>query len=511
MPATAVFTITINGRERQVEGLAPTTTLLEYLRSHGHTGSKQGCAEGDCGACTVALVERDARGTATYRAINSCIALLPMFAGREIVTVEGLAAGETLHPVQEHMVRQYGSQCGYCTPGFVMSLFEAYYRRDCTSARDLSDQLSGNLCRCTGYRPIRDAALAVLAERGSRPIKDDPFAARLHVPPGPLPSLDYAASGGRFLRPTTLKDLFAAIETIPGARLVAGATEIGVEITKKFTSFPVLVSVEGVPELRRIARTTGEWRIGAAATFTDIEETAAADFPSLARMLRVFASRGIRSRATIGGNLATASPVGDSAPVLLTLDASLVLASSRGERTIDLADFFLGYRKTALQPGEIIKEIVIPLLPAKKGITRRADFLKVSKRRELDISIVAGAFSVDLDHKGIVRRARVAYGGVALTPRRALAAENALEGRSLEAALPQVSSLLRAEFQPIDDARGSAAYRRGLVVSLWEKFVSAEQSMAQDGTLDFEMGEEFPEVDASRALVPREQQGPRHR
>ena len=509
--STSAFTMTINGREQVIQGLPPTMTLLEYLRTHGFTGSKVGCAEGDCGACTVALVERDAGGRTTYRAINSCIALLPMFAGREIVTVEGLARGDTLHPVQEHMVRQYGSQCGYCTPGFVMSLFEAYYRRDCTSAAELSDQLSGNLCRCTGYRPIRDAALGALAQRDTHPLENDPFAARLKTPRAPLRALDYEAAGGRFLRPTTLKDLFAAIETIPGARLVAGATEIGVDITKKSASFPVLVSTEGVPELTRIALETGsgsgEWRIGGAAPFTDIEEAMAPRYPSLARMLRVFASRGIRSRATMGGNLATASPIGDSAPVLLTLDASLVLASARGERVVALSDFFLGYRKTALQPGEIIREIVVPVLSAEKGITRRADFLKVSKRRELDISIVAGAFRVDLDAKGVVRKARVAYGGVALAPRRVRAAEAALEGRTLEAAAAEVADLLRKEFQPIDDARGSAAYRRGLVVSLWEKFAAGERSIAQDGELDFEMGETFPEVDPSRALAHESSRG----
>jgi len=492
--------MTINGRSVWIQGLAPTTTLLEYLRTHGYTGSKQGCAEGDCGACTVALVESGADGGTTYRAINSCIALLPMFAGREIVTVEGLAAGESLHPVQDQMVKQYGSQCGYCTPGFVMSLFEAYYRRDCRRTRDLSDQLSGNLCRCTGYRPIRDAALDALAERDSSRRTPDPFAERLGAPRGPLPELDYTAEGGRFLRPTSLEGVLAALAGIPGARLVAGATEIGVDVTKKFAAFPVLVSTEGVAALTGITRTPDAWRIGGAANLTDIEDTVAPEYPSLAKMLRVFASRGIRNRATMGGNLATASPIGDSAPVLLTLDASLVLASLKGERTVDIGAFFLGYRQTALEPGEVIKEIVLPRLAMPQGLTRRVDFLKVSKRRELDISIVAAALRVDLDADGVVRCARLAYGGVALTPRRARSAEGALEGKRLEEAREVVSDLLRGEFQPIDDARGSAAYRRGLVVSLWEKFARGEQSIAQDGPLDFERGEIFPEVDASRAL-----------
>jgi len=499
-PPASSFTMIINGRPVVIQDAAPTTTLLDYLRTHGYTGTKCGCAEGDCGACTVALVDRNAAGRPTYRAFNSCIALLPMFAGREIVTVEGLADGEKLHPVQAHMVEQYGSQCGYCTPGFVVSLFEAYYRDDCRDAWQLSDQLSGNLCRCTGYRPIRDAALGALAQREGPAAGEDPFRARLGAPVWPLQAVSYAARGEQFFRPASLPDLFSLLAKHPKARLVAGATEIGVDINKKFASFPLLISTEGVPELTRITRTDAAWRIGGAATLTAIEEAVAAEYPSLAKMLRVFASRGIRNRATMGGNIATASPIGDSAPVLLTLDASLVLASSKGLRTLPIAEFFLGYRKTALRRGEIVLEIVVPRDNLAPGLTRKVEFLKVSKRRELDISIVAGAFRADVDAAGVVRAARIAYGGVALMPRRARSAEAAVEGRRLEDAREAVSEALRTEFQPIDDARGSAAYRRGLIVSLWEKFVSGEQSSAQDGTLDFSLGEKFPVTDASRAL-----------
>jgi xanthine dehydrogenase molybdopterin binding subunit/xanthine dehydrogenase small subunit len=494
------FSMTINGRLVWIQNLAPTTTLLEYLRTHELTGAKQGCAEGDCGACTVALVEQGTDGKKRYRAINSCIALLPMFAGREIVTVEGLSEGQSLHPVQQHMVMQYGSQCGYCTPGFVMSLFEAYYRSDCRRSRDLSDQLSGNLCRCTGYRPIRDAALDALAYRDAQANMPDRFAERLRSPQDPLPELEYTAEGGRFLRPTSIEGLLEALARYPEARLVAGATEIGVDVTKKLAAFPILVSTEGVPVLARILRTPEAWRIGGAANLTDIEDSVASEYPSLARMLRVFASRGIRNRATMGGNLATASPIGDSAPVLLSLDASLVLASLKGERTVEISAFFIGYRKTALEPGEIIKEIVLPRAQIPQDFARQQDFFKVSKRRELDISIVSAAFRLDTDTDGLVRCARLAYGGVAPTPRRARAAEAALEGRRPQEVQEKVSDLLRKEFEPIDDARGSAAYRRGLVVSLWEKFLSGEQSVAQEGSLDFEHGEALLEADASRAL-----------
>jgi len=203
----------LNGKATHVAGLAPTTTLLDYLRTHGCTGSKQGCAEGDCGACTVAIVDRDANGQPTYRAINSCIALLPMVAGREVITVDGLADGAKLHPAQSALVEHYGSQCGYCTPGFVVSMFEAYHRSDCQSSAKISDQLCGNLCRCTGYRPIRDAALATVAQGGA-----DQFKARLQQPLAPLGELDYAAAGERFFRPTSLAALLALKAAQPGDR-----------------------------------------------------------------------------------------------------------------------------------------------------------------------------------------------------------------------------------------------------------------------------------------------------
>ena len=510
--APARFEIIVNGRVVTAAGVAPNTTLLAWLRTNGLTGSKEGCAEGDCGACSVALVDRDAAGQPAYRAFNSCIALLPMFAGREIVTVEGLARcgadHQQLHPVQAAMVGHYGSQCGYCTPGFVVSMFEAYYRDQCREPWQISDQLCGNLCRCTGYRPIRDAAVAALKGRAASPFAaeartesapyPDQFAARLKVPVRPPDALNYAADGAKFFRPTSLPGLFTLLETYPAAQLVAGATEIGVELNKKFKSFPLLVSTEAVPELTRIVATDQAWHIGAAATLTNIEEALAGEFPSVAKMLRVFAARQIRNRATLGGNLVTASPIGDSAPVLLTLDASVVLVTAKGERTVPLADFFVAYRQTVLKPGEIMREIVLPRGGPSRGLTRRVDFLKVSKRRELDISIVAAAFCVDLDAAGVVRKARLAYGGVAAMPMRALKAEAALLGKKLTE--PNTAHILHDTFQPIDDARGGADYRRALVVSLWEKFVTGEQSEAQDADLGFAGNQAWTEPDPSRAL-----------
>jgi len=493
------FEFTLNGRKVRIDAEATTTTLLDYLRASGLTGSKEGCAEGDCGACTAAVVERDASGNPTYRGFNSCIALLPMFAGREVVTVEGLSAhGEAMHPVQKAMVDSYGSQCGYCTPGFVMSLFEGYYRKDCSEPCKISDQLGGNLCRCTGYRPIRDAALNALGHRDTTTEKD-PFKDRLVAPVPDAGALDYNPQGGRFIRPLSLAGLFTTLKDNPTGVLVAGATEIGVDVTKKFKAFPVLISTEGVAELSRIVKTDTAWRIGASATLTAVEEAVSGEYPSLAKMLKVFASRQIRNRATFGGNLATASPIGDTPPLLLSLDAEIVLATSSSRRTVPLADFFTGYRRTVMVPGEIIVEVLIPRT-GPDGLERHSDFFKVSKRRELDISIVAAAFSVDTDKDGIVRRARLAYGGVAATPVRARKAEAALEGRKLSEAAADVAKILAEEFKPIDDVRAGAAFRRGLIVSLWEKFAVGDTSIAQDAPLDFDKGAEPPVTDPSRIL-----------
>jgi xanthine dehydrogenase large subunit len=502
------FEFVLNGCPVKVARVAPTMTLLEFLRSSGRAGTKRGCDEGDCGACSVAVVERDAQGDATYRAINSCITLLPMVAGKEVVTVEGIADGRNLHPVQSCLVDNFGSQCGYCTPGFVVSMFEGYYRKGADTPAAINDQLSGNLCRCTGYRAIRDAALAAAkmkkeGEEQARPevgLHRDEFAARLEQPVEALGALNYAANEERFFRPTSLAELFALKQRYPEARLVAGATEIGVELNKKFKSFPLLISTEAVAELTAITRTDDGWRIGAAATLTAIEETAAREFPSLAKMLRVFAARQIRNRATLGGNLATASPIGDSAPVLMSLNAALVLASPTRNRIVLIADFFTGYRKTVLRADEVIREIVIPSKTFARGCRQQVDFIKVSHRQELDISIVAAAFAVETDNMGLVRQARIAYGGVADRTRRATRAEAALMGKTLLQGREAVAVALSEEFAPIDDVRSGAAYRRGLVVSLWERFVSGEVSAIHEGTPDYEFMGAWPGDDATRHL-----------
>jgi len=481
------FEVTVNGARRRVENVPPETTLLQWLRDNRLTGTKEGCAEGDCGACTVALVDSDANGRATYRAINSCIAPIAGFADREIVTVEGLAKGGELHPAQACMVKHFGSQCGYCTPGFVMSLFEGCHRTGMADPTKIADQLAGNLCRCTGYRPIRDAAM----ELYSAPVNDGFEPVWTAPNPG-----GYEADERRYLRPATLSGLFEMRRSHPDAVLVAGATEIGVDITKRACTFPVLLALDGIEELRRCERTETHWTFGATATLTQIEEFLNGESAILSHLLSVFASRQIRNRATLGGNLVTASPIGDSAPVLLALGASIVLASPGGERRLPLEEFFIGYRKTALRVDEVLKAVIVPRPPA----GRRERFFKVSKRREMDISIVAAAFCIDLDKDGVVTAARFGFGGLAATPVLATEAAGELIGHSMtEDRIDAVARKLERTFSPISDARGTAEYRAGLAAALWRKFASGDSSEAQDLVLTFEGGERWEIADPSRA------------
>ena len=464
---------TLNGTPVREEAVSTNVTLLEWLRGKGLTGSKEGCAEGDCGACSVAIIDRDRRGQPCYRSINSCLVPLPLMSGREIITVEGVA-GEALHPVQKAMVENHGSQCGYCTPGFIMSMFEAYYRGDLKTATQLDEQLCGNLCRCTGYRAIRDAAADAFQARARK----DEFETRLGSSSSrTLPSLRYNWNDEMFLRPASLKELFAAIERYPEARLIAGATELGLEITKRYQKFPVLIGLEAVPELHALDFSENTWNIGAAVTLTQMQDALATEYPEIGDMLYLFGSRQIRNRATLGGNLVTASPIGDSAPVLLALDAKLALASAAGERVLSVDEFFVGYRKTALQPGEILKSILLPRVRDPELLHRK--FYKVTKRREMDISTVAACFSLRMDRSGRVSDARLAFGGVAAMPARARKTEQALLGQKWDRkTADQVLSILQNEFSPISDVRGSAEYRRRLITDLFTKFSYDEASSA---------------------------------
>ncbi len=457
-------TLTVNGRSIELDGLDPHTTVLELLRARGLVGTKEGCAEGECGACAVALVRDDGSGGSRFVAINSCLTLVGSIAGGEIISVEGVRPGpDTLHPVQAAMVEQGGSQCGYCTPGFVISMFAEYYRRE-RPAWD-PEAIAGNLCRCTGYRPIRDAMRGL-----GQPESDDRFAARLRSPAPSLGSLTqlrrHHAGERRLVRPSSLAELLELLTAHPEAKLVAGGTDVVVEVNQRDARWPLLVSLEAVPGLRTLTLGDEQVEIGAGVTLSELEHQLDGALPLLDELFPLFSSRLIRNRATLGGNLANASPIGDSPPALLALDAELELASSAGLRTVALAEFFVGYRKTVLAPGELITKIRVP-----RRRPTHAHFYKVSKRVLDDISTIAAGFAIDLDERGTVTRARLAYGGVAATPIRARAAEDALCGRPwTRESVAAVTPLLADACTPMTDHRGSADYRAAMTVRLLEKF-----------------------------------------
>lgn len=451
----------LDGQPMVIDDASPTTTLLRWLRATGRTGTKEGCGEGDCGACTVLLVDPDRPGEP--RAVNSCLVLLPQVDGRSVWTVEGLSRGDDLHPAQRAMVDALGSQCGYCTPGFVMSLVEACHRPELAdvTADDwrLDDQICGNLCRCTGYRPIRDALRAVA---GSRP--DDVVARDTPVPAAS--ALDYAVGDQRFVAPATLADAVSLRAAWPDAVVVSGATDLGLDVTKKHARFPLLLSLDRIAELRTVTAGERGLRIGAAIPLSDLEAWSAEPLPMLHRMLRYFGSRQIKHRGTLGGNLCTASPIGDLAPVFLALDAVAELVGPGGTRFVPMAEFFVAYRQTALAADELLAAVHVWPEPAD---ARRGAY-KVSRRREMDISAVSGAFFVR-EEDGVVTEARLAFGGVAATPIRATAAEQALVGRPLAAALDDAIAALPAQVRPIDDHRGTSWFRRTVAANLLRGFV----------------------------------------
>src|SRR4051812_16467860 len=404
--------IVVNGEPRDLHGVPLHTNALDFLRGCGFTGAKEGCAEGECGACSV-LVARpapDGSDATEWTAINSCLVPAAALDGQEVVTAEGLGTPADLHPVQQEMAVRGGSQCGYCTPGFVCSMAAEYYRPDRVAAPAPGPEadhlhgpngfdlhaLSGNLCRCTGYRPIRDAAFALGA-----PAEDDALAARRDQPPPPVPGTRQADPLGEFVRPAGLAEALHLIAERPSALLVAGSTDWGVDVNLRAARAALVIAIDRLPELRTFRVEPDALEIGAALTLSEVEELLEGRVPLLDELFPQFASRLIRNGATLGGNLGTGSPIGDTAPALLALDASVLLASGQGEREVPLADYFTGYRQSVRRPGELIRAVRVPLpQPALVGFT------KVAKRRFDDISSVAVAIALDVVD-GVVRRARI--------------------------------------------------------------------------------------------------------
>ncbi|NPC54741.1 xanthine dehydrogenase small subunit [Caenimonas soli] len=457
-----------------LNNVPPDRTLLEVLREDlGCTGTKEGCGEGDCGACTVVLGETEGDGI-RYRAINSCIRLAHSVDGMALWTVEDLAAKDgTLHPAQEAMVQCHGSQCGFCTPGFVMSMFGMYQNHVCRGeaiTRELAqEELSGNLCRCTGYRPILDAAQQ-MAELPAVRIDEAALLDQLHsIRREPAPAL------GAYLAPTTLQGLLSARAAHPAAQIVAGCTDVGLWVTKMHMQFGEVLDVTAVEELRRVEHYGNHIAIGAAVTLTDAFDALVEQWPQLKTFANRFAGLPVRNSGTLGGNVANGSPIGDSMPLLIALNAHVILMSTRGYRDMPLENFYTGYRKTLLAPDEVLAWIKVPRPAA--GEQLRA--YKISKRYDDDISAVCLVVNLRLEN-GTVAKISIGAGGVAATPVRAVKTEALLRYKpwTLDTA-QEAAAALRAEFQPISDMRASAAYRSEVLGNLMQRFWLESQGMEQ--------------------------------
>ena len=484
-------TVTVNGQLVSLAGADVHATVLDWLRGRGLVGCKEGCAEGECGACSVPVARPGLATPTRWTALNACLLPVGALDGQEVVTAEGLGTPAALHPVQRELAVRGGSQCGYCTPGFVCSMAAEYYRPDRTppaagpatggdtvaadpehgpNGFDLH-ALSGNLCRCTGYRPIRDAAYAL-----EEPADGDPLAARRDQPPPPVPSTRLSGDRGEFVRPADLAGTLALLAERPDAVLVAGSTDWGVDVNLRAARAALVVAIDRLPELRTFAVGPDAVEIGAALTLSEAEELLAGRVPLLDELFPQFASRLIRNGATMGGNLGTGSPIGDTAPALLALDASLVLVAADGEREVPLAEYFTGYRRSVRRLGELIRAVRVPL--PQPGLT---GFTKVAKRRFDDISSVAVAVGLDVED-GLVRRARIGLGGVAATPLRARATEDALTGRPWTAeTVAAAAEVLAAEGTPLDDHRASAAYRSAMLRQALLKFAAQHRTPEEVG------------------------------
>ena len=455
------------GAVHEVTGAAPTRTVLQHLREDLHcTGTKEGCAEGDCGACTV-VVGSSENGQLAMKAVNACIQLLPSLDGKALFTVEDLQQPDgALHPVQQAMVECHGSQCGFCTPGFVMSLWGMYLKQEggAPTRCQVDDALSGNLCRCTGYRPIIEAAMR-MGELPPVPFDSEALLRQL----GGIrreQALTYSDGTTSFHAPRTLDALARLRADKPQATLLAGSTDVGLWVTKQMRELGDIIYLGSVDQLKQVAEEGGMLEVGAGVTLNDAYAAVCAHYPQLGEMWQRFASLPIRNAGTLGGNVANGSPIGDSMPWLIALGAQVVLYGTAGQRVLALEDFYLGYQKKDLRPGEFVQALRIPLPRA--GVAFRS--YKLAKRFDQDISAVCAAFALDLDG-GTVRDARIAFGGMAATPKRAAAAEAALRGRSwTEDVLREAMRALEQDYQPLSDMRASSSYRLRGAQNLLRRF-----------------------------------------
>ncbi len=482
----------LDGKVHTARVTSPTRTLLQYLREElARTGTKEGCAEGDCGACTVVIAELHDRGL-RFRAVNACIQFLPTLDGKALFTVESLKNRQTgaMHPVQQAMADGHAAQCGFCTPGFVMSLF-ALYKSDAAPDRaTINDALAGNLCRCTGYRPIVDAAvkmreLGIAIPETQRDVITAPAGAAGSMATeaslrtrldglARRSTLSIKTAHGTFHAPRSVAALARLRRTYPEARILAGGTDVGLWVTKQHRDLGDLLYIGEVSALQKVVVRGGEIDIGAAVSLTDAFSAIERHIPAMRELMRRFASPPIRNAGTLVGNIANGSPIGDSMPALIALGATLILASASSDskdrtiirREIALEDFYLAYQKTALRSDELIERVRIPIPGAGLSLAT----YKISKRFDQDIASVCAAFAFEVVD-GTVRAARVAFGGMAATPKRAARCEAALSARAwTEATCEAAAHALAGDFSPLSDMRASASYRLRVAQNLLRKF-----------------------------------------
>jgi len=465
----------LNREMRSESALDPNTTVLEYLREYrGKTGTKEGCASGDCGACTVVVGELDGERI-RYRTLNSCLTFVSALHGKQLITVEDLKDRGQLHSVQQAMVDCHGSQCGFCTPGFVMSLF-ALQKNAAVNQYDphqTHEALAGNLCRCTGYRPILAAAEQACGDH--QPDQFDARAAetiaRLKAI-APRETAELNSGDKRCLSPLTVADLAELYSANPEARLLAGGTDLALEVTQFHRALPVMIHVGQIAEMKKVEITDSRIEIGAATPLTDCYAALASEYPDFGELLQRFASLQIRNQGTLGGNIGNASPIGDSPPLLIALGAQLLLRKGTASRTLALQDYFIDYKVTAREPGEFIEKIIV--LRAQPGRIFRA--YKVSKRLDDDISAVCAAFDLKID-QGVVSDARIAFGGMAAIPKRAAACEATLDGAPWnQQTVERACEALAEDFTPLTDFRASREYRLLVAQNLLRKCFLEQQA-----------------------------------
>jgi xanthine dehydrogenase small subunit len=467
---SATMRFLLDGDVIELTDVDPTRTVLQFLREDlRRKGSKEGCAEGDCGACTVVVAELNRDGDeAIVNAINSCIQFLPTLDGKELITVESIADGDKLHPVQSALVENHGSQCGFCTPGFVMSLYALYETDKHPDRQSIDDALSGNLCRCTGYRPIIAAAtemyVAPEPQRGDRVAELKKIQRKK--------SLQIGLNGRNFHAPCDSDELAAALMANPEATILAGGTDIGLWVTKQYRELSTIIYTGRVSDICDVQVSDSHIDIGGATTLTDAVPAIVQYYPGLGELFRRFASPPIRNAGTLGGNIANGSPIGDSMAALMVVDTSLVLRCGDVEREVSLNNFYHDYRVNDLQPGEFIARILIPLPSGNERVSSQ----KWSKRFDQDISAICTAYQLVLDD-GIATSFKMACGGLATTVRRATKTEAAISGRAWTKEMIEIAcENLDEDFTPISDMRASAGIRGTVVKNLLRRFFAETET-----------------------------------